>query len=123
MDDKLKKEINVLEEELKKDYSMLSKKEFKLHKKRVKLTQESDKVFENVCLPFPSFSNKSYTAYAWHNPTRKIILTLSEEEGFIRKKWIIRLMYSSNYSYQKVKNLKEGLKICEQMKDKYILEP
>ena len=123
MSEELKKEINTLEKEIKKSYSALSKKESELHKKRVKLTEKQDKVFKYVCLPYPSFSNKFHSAYSWHNPTRKIILSLCEEDGFIRKKWIIRLMYSSNFSYMKVKNLKEGLKICEQMKEKYVLEP
>jgi len=123
--EQLKNRIKLLEVDVKRAYKNAQDKQIELRRMRNKLIEKSKEIFENVSLPYPYHSNKGkiHTGYGWHNPTRNIILILTEEDGFFVRKWIIRLMHSSQYSQKIVKNEKEGLEICNQLKDKYILEP
>ncbi len=121
----IRKEIIKLKEDSKKSYKDYTDTQTKIFRLTSELTRKSKHVYDDVSLPSPNFTNKRkhIIGYRWYNPDRKINLSLTKEERFFRKIWIIRLMYSSEYSEQIVKTEKEGLKICNELKDKYILSP
>jgi len=67
-------------------------------------------------------NDKIKTGYVWSRK-EKVILSLTEEEGGIKNKWIIRLVRGCHYWERKVKNESKGMLICKELVQKYDLEP